>query len=43
MKMAVDFLDTMEVVAIPVSILVFLMASTFSLLLFGTDRAKRYV
>ena len=34
LKMAVDFPDEMEVVAIPVSILVFLMASTFSLLLF---------
>ena len=40
LKMAVDFPDEMEVVAIPVSILVFLLASTFSLLLFGTACEK---
>jgi len=40
MKMAVDFPDKMKVVAIPVSILVFLFASTFSLLLFGTACGK---
>lgn len=39
-KMAVDFPGEMEVVAIPVSILVFLMASTFSIHLFGTEHGK---